>query len=64
MPQAALALGAAFSVQKSNYKGGIFSSQKQPPEAALSVQKSNPKGDIFDSKKHPGGGIFGSKKHS
>ena len=29
MPQAALALRAAFSVQKSSDKGGIFSSPKQ-----------------------------------
>ena len=53
MLQAALALKAAFSVQKSNPKGGIFGSKKATLKAAFSVQKRNPKGGIFGSKKQP-----------
>ena len=66
-------LRAAFSVQKSNSKGGIFGSKKQfywrhfrfkkaTLKAAFSVQKSNPGGGIFGSRKQPWRRHFRFKK--
>ena len=69
MPQAALALRAAFSVQKSSDKGRIFSSPKQLQRRNFLFWEQNfrlkkqPQRLYFRFKKsNPGGGFYGSKK--
>ena len=64
MPQAALALRAAFLVQKSSHRGGIFSSQKQLQrrnfrfkkatiEVAFLVRKATLEAEFSVQKKQP-----------
>ena len=62
MPQAALALRTAFSVQKSSHKGGIFSSQKQLQRRHFRLKKATLQAAFSVQKSNPGSGIFGSKK--
>ena len=73
MPPAELAQRAAYSVQKSNHKGGIFSSKKQPLrrhfrfkkatiQAPFFVQKTSLKATFQLKRSNSKGDIFGSKK--
>ena len=70
MPQAALALRAAFSVQKSSHKGGIFSSQKQRRRRNFRFEKATLKAAFSVAmetafsvqKSNSKGGIFSSNK--